>query len=149
LPEALSRRGLFPAGRLDKYSEGMMVLTDDGNFAHRLLSPNRHVPKTYYVEVDQPVVTPQLVLRFREGVFLGDGEHASPAHLEMLSSTSANVTIFEGLYHQVRRMFDHNGAHVTRLVRIRMGNLDLDPMLAAGQCRLLTEMERTQLLGPF
>lgn len=146
VPPELSRRGLFPAGRLDKYSEGMLILTDDGDFAHRMLSPRHHVPKTYDVEVDRPVVDGALAAIFARGMSLGDGERASPALLECLTPTRGRVTIREGLYHQVRRMFDQNGARVTRLARIRIGGLPLDESLAPGACRLLTEAERALLL---
>jgi 16S rRNA pseudouridine516 synthase len=142
LPEKYKRPKLFPAGRLDKYSEGLMILTDDGDFAHRMLSPKHHVPKSYEVEVDAPVVDERLAEVFAKGAYLGGGQTASPARLQILSPTSAIVTIHEGLYHQVRRMFDQNGAHVTRLVRVAIGNLSLDPNLKPGQTKILTERER-------
>ena len=142
LPEKFRRPKLFPAGRLDKFSEGLMILTDDGDFAHRMLSPKHHVPKTYAVEVDAPVVDEHLAEVFAKGAYLGGGQTASPAQMQVLSPTSAIVTIREGLYHQVRRMFDQNGAHVTRLVRVAIGNLPLDPELKPGQSKQLTELER-------
>lgn len=141
LPKELRRDGLFPAGRLDKYSEGMMLITDDGELAHRILSPKHHIPKTYYVEVDHPIMTKELQELFGKGVYLGDGEYSSPAILEILSPTEGNITIFEGIYHQVRRMFDQNGGKVTRLKRIAMGGLPLDQSLPAGESRELTEQE--------
>lgn len=146
VPAELRARGLFPAGRLDKASEGMLVLTDDGAFAHRMLAPKRHVPKTYYVEVDRPVVDEALRAAFAKGVELGGGDRSSPAGLRILSPASAEVTIHEGIYHQVRRMFQRHGATVTRLVRIRIGALPLDPALPPGGCRELTEEERELLL---
>ena len=146
VPAELRTRGLFPAGRLDKASEGMLVLTDDGAFAHRMLAPKRHVPKTYYVEVDRPVVDEALRAAFAAGVELGGGDRSSPAGLLILSPASAEVTIHEGIYHQVRRMFRRHGAAVTRLVRIRIGALPLDPALPPGGCRELTEEERELLL---
>ena len=142
LPEKFQRPKLFPAGRLDKYSEGLMIITDDGDFAHRMLSPKHHVPKAYAVEVDAPVVDKHLTEVFAKGAYLGGGQTASPAQLQILSPTSAIVTIREGLYHQVRRMFDQNGAHVTRLVRVAIGNLSLDPDLKPGYTKLLTENEK-------
>lgn len=147
VPEVLRSRGLFPAGRLDKASEGMLILTDDGAFAHRMLSPKRHVPKTYYVEVDRPAVDEALAAAFAKGVELGGGDRSSPARLEILSPSSARVTIYEGIYHQVRRMFARHGGTVTRLVRVQIGGLALDPALPPGGCRELTEAERTLLLG--
>jgi len=146
VPEPLRRKGLFPAGRLDKYSEGMLLLTDDGDFAHRLLSPRSRLPKVYEVWLDAPVADAALAEVFRAGAYLGGGESASPAILEPIAPDHARVTIFEGIYHEVRRMFDQNGAHVTRLVRVQIGGLPLDPALAPGQVRELTQEELRLLL---
>lgn len=146
LPEHLQRKGLFPAGRLDKYSQGMMIITDDGEFAHRMLSPKSHLPKTYYVEVDCDMVDQSLAALFDKGVYLGGGEYSSPAQLEVLSPRSAKVTIYEGIYHQVRRMFDQNGGKVQKLVRIKIGGLALDPALEEGQSRELDAAERQMLM---
>ncbi len=145
VPKELFRRGLFPVGRLDKYSEGMLILSDDGEFAHRVLSPRSHLPKTYEVTLDAPIIDEALVETFAGGVYLGGGERSSPAILEPLSRTEARVTIFEGIYHQVRRMFDQNGAHVTRLFRVQIGGLLLDPALLPGQVRALTDEELAKL----
>ena len=141
IPEHLSRRGLFPAGRLDKYSEGMVIVTNDGTFAHNLLSPKRHLPKRYYVEIDSPRMCEQLQNIFLNGAYLGKGEYASPAELEIISPTSAMVTIYEGIYHQIRRMFDQNGAHVTRLVRVAIGRFSLPADLPQGKARLIDPSE--------
>ncbi len=141
VPRELFRKGLFPVGRLDKYSEGMMILSDDGAFAHRVLSPRSHLPKTYEVTVDAPVVDGRLAEAFAQGVDLGFGESSSPALLEPLSRVSARVTIYEGIYHEVRRMFDRFGARVTTLRRVRIGGLPMDPALAPGQVRPLTAEE--------
>lgn len=146
LPEHLQRKGIFPAGRLDKYSQGMMIITDDGGFAHRMLSPKSRLPKTYYVEVDQDMVGTSLAELFAKGVYLGGGEYSSPALLEVLSPRSAKVTIYEGIYHQVRRMFDQNGGKVIKLVRIKIGNLPLDPDLPEGESRELESSEIEMLL---
>lgn len=148
LPEKLVRKGLFPAGRLDKYSEGMMIITDDGVFAHKMLSPKSHVPKTYFVTVNAPIVNEQLAQEFAKGVFLGDGEHSSPAILQVLSPTTANVTIFEGIYHEVRRMFDRHGGKVTQLRRFKIGGLLLDEALPQGQSRLLRPEEIEAIFAP-
>ncbi len=145
VPKELFRRGLFPVGRLDKYSEGMLILSDDGDFAHRVLSPRSHLPKTYEVTLDAPIIDDRLVQLFAGGVYLGGGERSSPAILEPLSKTAARVTIYEGIYHQVRRMFDQNGAHVTRLFRVQIGGLMLDPALLPGQVRALTDEELAKL----
>jgi 16S rRNA pseudouridine516 synthase len=148
LSPELARRGLFPAGRLDKYSEGMLIITDDGALAHRMLSPKSRIPKVYEVTVDRPVVGPALIEIFSRGVDLGGGDVCSPAILEPLSPTDARVTIFEGIYHQIRRMFARQGAAVTRLVRVQIGLLPLDPALPSGGARLMTDCEVKKLTVP-
>ena len=145
VPPELAAKGLFPVGRLDKYSEGMLLLSDDGDFAHRVLAPRSHLPKVYDVTLDAPIIDEALVARFAEGVSLGGGERSSPAILEPLAPDRARVTVFEGIYHQVRRMFDRNGAHVTRLFRVQIGGLPLDPALEPGQVRALSEEELLRL----
>ncbi|WMJ82544.1 pseudouridine synthase [Oscillospiraceae bacterium LTW-04] len=146
LEPTLRRKGLFPAGRLDKYTEGMLIITDDGDFAHRILAPKNHLPKVYAFELDAPIVNAALVEKFSQGVYLGGGKSSSPAILEPLSETSGRVTIYEGIYHQVRRMFDQNGGKVTRLKRICIGGLALDPTLAPGESRLLFPKELEKLI---
>ncbi|MEG2144188.1 MAG: 16S rRNA pseudouridine(516) synthase [Oscillospiraceae bacterium] len=145
LPPSLKRRGLFPAGRLDKYSHGMMIITDDGEFAHRMLSPATHVPKTYYIKADAPIVNEKLVHEFSKGVFLGDGKYSSPSQLVIIDEFSAYVTIHEGIYHQVRRMFSRFGGEVTELKRIKIGGLSLDKDLKAGESRAITPKEKLLL----
>lgn len=149
LDEKLMRRGLFPAGRLDKYTEGMMMITDDGEFAHRILAPKKRMPKIYEFTLDAPIINEVLVEKFSQGVYLGGGEYSSPAVLDPLSPTEGRVTIFEGIYHQVRRMCDQNGGKVTRLKRVQIGGLSLDPTLSAGQSRLLREDEIKKLFQIF
>jgi 16S rRNA pseudouridine516 synthase len=141
LEPSLRRNGLFPAGRLDKYTEGMLIITDDGDFAHRILAPKKHLPKVYEFELDAPIVNTALVEKFSQGVYLGGGKYSSPAILEPLSEMSGRVTIFEGIYHQVRRMFDQNGGKVTHLKRVCIGGLALDPKLASGESRSLLPEE--------
>lgn len=137
LPEEYRRRGLFPAGRLDKDAEGLLLLTDDGPLAHRLLSPRYHVDKVYYVEVDGALDeddTSALV----DGVVLGDGTACLPARLEVLEGgRSAHITVQEGKYHQVKRMLASRGKPVTYLKRIAFGPLILDPELPKGGWRAL------------
>lgn len=147
VPPSLMRKGLFPAGRLDKYSEGMLILTDDGEFAHRILAPRHHLPKTYTVWLDAPILNDALAAEFQKGVYLGGGERSSPAILEILAPDRGRVTIYEGIYHQVRRMFDQNGAHVTRLFRTQIGGLSLDPALLPGEVRPMTEAELAMLFN--
>ncbi len=147
LPLDLRRRGLFPAGRLDKYTEGMLIITDDGDFAHRILAPKKHLPKVYAFTLDAPILNAALVEKFAQGVYLGGGKYSSPAILEPLSETAGRVTIFEGIYHQVRRMFDQNGGRVIALKRECIGGLPLDPALGPGESRLLRAEELDKLFS--
>ena len=139
----------FPVGRLDKDTEGLLLLTNDGQLAHRLLSPKKHVDKTYYAEVTGRV-TEEDRRRLMQGVALDDGYVTMPAELVILESgpemSRVELTIQEGKFHQVKRMFRALGKRVTYLKRIRMGNLALDPDLEPGQYRELTE-EEVALLG--
>lgn len=133
----------FPVGRLDKDTEGLLVLTNDGQLAHRVLSPKKHVPKTYYAKVEG-VVTEEDVKAFAEGVILDDGYETMPAELEILKSddiSEIELTIHEGKFHQVKRMFESVGKKVVYLKRLSMGKLKLDEGLALGEYRELTEEE--------
>lgn len=133
----------FPVGRLDKDTEGLLVLTNDGQLAHRVLSPKKHVPKTYYAQIDG-MVTNEDIEAFKEGVELDDGYKTLPAHLEILKSddkSEINVTIHEGKYHQVKRMFESVNKKVVYLKRISMGGLKLDQSLSLGEYRELTDEE--------
>lgn len=145
LPSELLRKGLFPAGRLDKYTCGMMIITDDGDFAHRILAPKKHLPKVYQFELDAPILDEQLRQKFLQGVYLGGEEYSSPAYLAIDSPTCGKVMIFEGIYHQVRRMFDQNGGKVTMLKRIKIGGLPLPSDLKEGESREMTAQELEQL----
>lgn len=146
LPENMRRRGLFPAGRLDMNSEGMLIITDDGDFAHRMLSPKSHVAKRYYAETDIPVMDGVLIKAFEDGVDIG-GELTKPAKLEIMSPYSGYVTINQGIYHQIRRMFKSFGAVVTKLERVKIGDLALDLSIPQGTCRELGEDEIAKLLS--
>lgn len=133
----------FPVGRLDKDTEGLLLLTNDGQLAHQLLSPKKHVPKTYYAEIDSNVTDLDREA-FKNGVTLDDGYQTKPAELTILRSgeTSAiELTITEGKFHQVKRMFQSVGKEVTYLKRISMGSLALDPTLKLGEFRELTTEE--------
>ena len=145
LPPELVRKGLFPAGRLDKYTCGMMIITDDGDFAHRILAPKKHLPKVYRFELDAPILNEQLRQKFLQGVYLGGEEYSSPAYLKIESPTCGKVMIFEGIYHQVRRMFDQNGGKVIMLKRIKIGGLPLPSDLREGESREMTSQELKQL----
>lgn len=143
---AFPRRTLFPAGRLDKTSTGFVLLTDDGAFAHAILSPRRHVPKTYRVELDTPV-TPAMVAAFEQGVTLADGQVMQPAGLipDPENPFAATVVLRQGVYHQIKRMFGVLDAGVNELHRQAIGGLALDPALAPGQWRPITEEELARL----
>ncbi len=141
LPEHLRRRGLFPVGRLDKDTEGLLLLTDDGPLGHELLSPRKHVDKVYYARVDGRV-DQQDVDALAKGVTLGDGLTCLPADLEPLGDGSeCLVTLREGKYHQVKRMLAARGKPVVYLKRLSMGPLKLDENLDKGQWRPLTDRE--------
>jgi len=147
LPPELRRQGLFPVGRLDKDSEGLLMLTNDGELAHRLLSPKRHVDKTYYAHIlgSLPADSQK---QFEAGIILEDGLKTMPAVLNILSEeepgkdlTAVTLTIQEGKFHQVKRMFQALGCQVVYLKRLSMGSLVLDGKLKPGEYRRLTEEE--------
>ena len=143
VPAELKGRDLFPAGRLDKDTTGLMILTDDGVLAHNILSPKKHVQKIYRVELDIPV-TEEMQKGFAEGVELNDGV-CKDAKLTILGEKTAEVTLREGRYHQIKRMFGCYGAKVVELHRIAMGELYLPDDLPEGQCRELTEEDLQKL----
>ncbi|OQM45731.1 16S rRNA pseudouridine(516) synthase [Anoxybacillus sp. UARK-01] len=133
----------FPVGRLDKGTEGLLLLTNDGQLAHQLLSPKKHVPKTYFAVIEGEV-NEEDIAAFRRGVILDDGYETKPAELIILKAgtrSDVEVTITEGKFHQVKRMFQAVGKRVVYLKRIQMGPLALDPSLALGEYRELTEEE--------
>ena len=141
LAPELRRRGLFPVGRLDKDTEGLLLLTDDGELAHRLLSPKFHVDKVYYARLDRPLGEADRTA-FQEGLTLEDGLRCLSADLRLLGDgREALITLREGKFHQVKRMTASRGAHVTYLKRLTMGPLTLDPVLPPGAYRLLTGEE--------
>lgn len=140
LPEQLRRQGLFPVGRLDKDTTGLLLLTNDGVFAHRVISPKQQVPKVYRATVEGCLGEDD-VLAFAEGLTLGDGTVCLPAKLEILQPGLGQVTVFEGKYHQVKRMFAACGKHVTVLHRLSVGGLELDAALTPGGFRELTPGE--------
>lgn len=136
---------IFPVGRLDKDTEGLLLITNDGQFNHDLMSPNKHVPKTYEV-VSKNDVTQSDVERFKEGLELSDGL-VKPAQLEIIENRRSRVTIYEGKYHQVKRMFHEIENEVLQLKRIKIANLELDTSLKLGEFRLLTEEDFKLLLN--
>ena len=137
----------FPVGRLDKDTEGLLLITNDGKLAHELLSPKKHVDKTYYARINSPV-TDEDIEAFKLGVVLDDGYETKPAQLNILNSgeeSEIELTITEGKFHQVKRMFESVNKQVVFLKRLSMGPLPLDETLALGEYRELTEDELTKL----
>ena len=137
----------FPVGRLDKDTEGFLLLTNDGKLAHELLSPKKHVDKTYYALIEG-LVTEADKEAFKKGVALDDGYVTKPASLNILESgpvSKIELTITEGKFHQVKRMFESVGKRVVYLKRLSMGPLTLDPNLGLGEYRHLTEEEVNSL----
>ena len=140
----------FPVGRLDKDTEGLLLLTNDGQLAHRLLSPKKHVPKMYYAVIDG-VVTEEDVEAFNNGVTLEDGYQTKPGYLTILKAgerSEIELTISEGKFHQVKRMFQSVGKRVVYLKRMTMGPIKLDESLELGEYRELTE-EELELLATY
>lgn len=144
IPKKYKHRNLFPAGRLDKDTTGLMLITDDGEFSHNILSPRKHVEKEYEVTIDIPV-TSEMADGFKKGVELNDGE-CKTAYLNKTGEYTANVTITEGRYHQIKRMFGCFGAKVTELNRIRIGKLYMPEDLKLGETKEATpdELEKIQ-----
>lgn len=143
VPEKYKNRNLFPAGRLDKNTTGLMIITDDGEFAHNILSPKKHVKKIYEVTIDVKA-TEEMVKGFKDGVKLNDGECKS-AIMQITGENTAKVTLLEGRYHQIKRMFGCFGAKVLELNRICMGDLILPEDLKIGEIREATEEELSKI----
>lgn len=147
LLDGQKRKDLFPVGRLDKDTEGLLLITNDGELSHRLLSPAKHVDKTYYAQVEG-IVTEEDAAAFAAGVDIGDETLTLPAHLTVLHSdriSEIRLTIQEGRYHQVKRMFEARGKKVVYLKRLSMGSLLLDETLEKGAYRPLTKEELAAL----
>lgn len=145
LSAEMKRKNLFPAGRLDKDTTGFMLITDDGEFAHSILSPKNHIPKTYIAKLDKPF-DETVVKEFESGVKLKD-EKCMGAKLEAADGDfcTARVEIKQGMYHQIKRMFARFGLKVVELKRIKMGNLYLDESLKEGECRYISEKELSMI----
>ncbi len=146
LEGAFPRRQLFPAGRLDKASTGFVLITDDGAFAHEILSPRHHVPKEYTVEIDTPL-TDRMRDGFAGGVKLADGNVMSPAKVWSISEDNLTVKVIlqQGVYHQIKRMFGVFDVGVNELHRDAIGGLALDTTLVQGEWRLLNEAELAEI----
>ena len=145
LPENFRRKGLFPAGRLDKDTEGFVFITDDGELAHKMLSPKNHVEKEYIVTLERPAEEGYIPL-FESGMTIDGDEKCLPAKLTMTADPKVvSLVLHEGKYHQVKRMMETAGNRVVHLKRIRMGGISLDPSLSSGECREITAEELEKL----
>lgn len=145
LPPEMRRMGLFPVGRLDKDTSGLLLLTNDGELAHRVIAPKSGIPKRYLAEVEGEV-DEEDARAFREGLTLGDGTKCLPAVLEPLGRGRCLVTVMEGKYHQVKRMLAARGKPVVALRRLAVGDLELDESLGAGGFRELSEVDLCKVL---
>lgn len=143
VPDEYKSRGVFPAGRLDKNTTGLMIITDDGQMAHNILAPKKHISKKYEVTIDIPV-TEEMRNGFKDGVDLIDGKCKS-SDMVITGQYTAEVILTEGRYHQIKRMFGCYGAKVTKLHRTQMGKLELPKDLAPGKTRELTPEELEKL----
>ena len=143
VPNNLKRRDLFPAGRLDRDTEGLLIITNDGDFAHRILLPKKKIYKTYMAIIDSEV-TAENVEAFNKGIELEDGTVCLPADLKILKSevnSLVEIRICEGKFHQIKKMFISIGMKVLYLKRIKIGNLELDNSLEYGECKRLSEKD--------
>lgn len=146
VPDALKRPDLFPAGRLDKDTTGFVLITDDGDFAHNILSPRHHIDKTYLAETDC-IIEENFLEKMRNGMMLGD-EQLMEAEIELIENLNNpvyRIVLREGKYHQIKRMIGSTNAVLLSLKRIKMGNLPLDEALAPGECREITTEELAEI----
>lgn len=146
LTPEMRRMGLFPVGRLDKDTSGLLLLTDDGEFAHRVISPKSCIKKRYYAEVEGEVEAED-TLAFSRGIVLADGTQCLPAELENLGDGKCIVTVMEGKYHQVRRMLASRGKPVLSLRRLSIGGLALDGSLGPGGWKELADRDLCTLFN--
>lgn len=143
VPDELYRKGLFPAGRLDKDTTGFVLITDDGDFAHKILSPKNHIFKTYLARLEHSLSESDIKM-LENGIILADGTTLKEAKIEIIEQTETplvEIMICEGKYHQVKRMFAAAGNKVVNLHRLKMGDLTLDERLKPGECREITREE--------
>lgn len=145
VPQALQRAGLFPVGRLDKDTTGFLIITDNGEYAHNCISPKKLIPKTYIVTLDGRL-SEDMVPLFEEGITLADGTKCQSAKLQIIEECKARVTITEGKYHQIKRMFGMVNLGVNELHRESMGGFKLPDTLKEGECIEITEKEAFSVL---
>lgn len=149
LPPELYRDGIFPAGRLDKDTEGFVFLTDDGELAHNILSPKKHVDKVYFARLESPAEE-SYIERFAEGMEIDGGDVCLPAKLEISDDPhEVMITIREGMYHQIKRMAEALGNKIVYLKRIKIGGVALDEKLAPGECREMLHKEIQNIYANF
>ncbi len=150
VPPDMKTKGLFPAGRLDKDSLGLVLITNDGALAHKILAPKNHIPKIYIVKLAKPFQSKYVDL-FWNGIVLGDGEQCLPARVRSVENCEnlAFVELHEGKYHQVKRMFAAVDNHVDKLMRISVGGLVLPEKLASGDCMELLHKDVENLFRPL
>ena len=147
IPREIRRKNLFPAGRLDKDTEGFVLITDDGEFAHAILSPKRHVDKRYFAVLENPACEEDVKL-FALGMTIDGGEKCLPAKLELTENPKeVFITLREGKYHQIKRMAEASGNRIVYLRRVSIGGLELDKRLKAGECREISPDELKLLKG--
>ncbi|MGN0517359.1 MAG: pseudouridine synthase [Acutalibacteraceae bacterium] len=143
VPDGMKRKNLFPAGRLDKDTTGLLIITNDGDYAHRMLSPKKHVDKVYHAVIEGRVGEKE-ILAFERGVRFEDGFQCLPAKLKVIDNgdnQTCEVTIREGKFHQVKKMFLAVGCRVLELKRVKIGALKLDENLKSGECKILNKNE--------
>lgn len=145
VPDSLKRKGIFPVGRLDRDTTGLLLLTDDGDFAHKVMAPKKQIFKTYEAELDG-AVTEEMCEQFKKGIVLADGTECQKAELTPMGERCAIIKICEGKYHQIKRMFGVVGLGVNSLKRTAVGGLELPEDLAEGECR---ELEEVQIVTIF
>lgn len=146
VPDELKRHGLFPVGRLDRDTTGLLLITDDGDFAHNLMSPKKEIKKTYLAQLDGNV-TEEMCRMFEEGIVLADGTECKKAELKAVGECEAEIKISEGKYHQIKRMFGVVGLGVNELKRISIGGFKLPDNLPEGGCVELTGVQIDELFG--
>ena len=140
LPKEFIRKDLFPCGRLDKDTSGLLIITNDGVSAHKRLSPKNHVDKTYYFELKEPFKSSS-IKKLENGITLKDGLETKPCKVEFYTKTTGIITLTEGKYHEIRRMFAYFSNLVLKLKRVSFGDIKLDENLKEGESRLLTKEE--------
>jgi len=140
IPENMKRQGLFPVGRLDKDTTGLLIITDDGDYAHKIISPKNKTGKVYIAKLDGEI-TQNMISAFKEGITLADNSKCRPADLEIVEPNIARLTLYDGKYHQVKRMFGVFGLGVVELHRNSIGKLSLPDDMKPGECRFLDDLD--------